>query len=299
LSLNNGKETAKAMRTLIAFSIPMLITNLAAYAFNCFDMFVLVGLASQEELGMYSVAKKAYSVITMIPLNVAMALFPYYGERYGREELGAIRAATAAVSKYLSLLYPPIALGLSALAEPVLVIFAGEKYAGSAPILVIFGFFGALTAFVPMMGYLLITYGKTRQYMAANLASIACALSLAPILIPRLGALTGMALVRGLALALLLAFYTLSTRNLASTDYQVFAKGLIGSVIMALSVYLLQTQLHGPLLLPLYVLVGAVIYGLCVRALRMLSYDDVILLARVFPKPIERFVLLIGKLVAS
>ena len=44
---------------------------------------------------------------------------------------------------------------------------------------------------------------------------------------------------------------------------------------------------------------GTVIYGFCARALRMLSYDDVILLARVFPKPIERFVLFIGKLVTS
>ena len=102
-----------------------------------------------------------------------------------------------------------------------------------------------------------------------------------------------------MTLALLLAFYTLSTRNLASADYRAFVKGLTGSVIMALSVYLLQTQLHGALLLPLYILVGAAIYGLCVRALRMLSYDDVILLARVFPKPIERFVLFIGKLVTS
>ena len=68
---------------------------------------------------------------------------------------------------------------------------------------------------------------------------------------------------------------------------------------MALSVYLLQTQLHWPLLLPLYVLVGTAIYGFYMRALRMLSYDEVVLLARVFPKPIERFVLLIGKLVAS
>ena len=126
------------MRTLISFSLPVLITNLATYAFNCFDMFVLVGLASQEERGMYSVAKKAYSVITMIPVNVAMALFPYYGERYGREELHAIKTATVTVSRYLSLLYIPIALGLSALAEPILIIFAGEKYVGSAPMLMIF-----------------------------------------------------------------------------------------------------------------------------------------------------------------
>ena len=56
---------------------------------------------------MYSVAKKAYSAITMIPVNVAMALFPYYGERYGREELNAIRAATATVSKiFITSLHP-------------------------------------------------------------------------------------------------------------------------------------------------------------------------------------------------
>ena len=299
LSLNDGEETAKAMKTLIAFSVPVLITNLATYAFNCFDMFVLVGLASQEELGMYSVAKKAFSVITMIPVNVAMALFPYYGERYGREELDAIRAATAVVSRYLSLLYIPIALGLSALAEPILIIFAGEKYAGSTPMLMIFGFFGALTAFVPVMGYLLITYGKTKHYMAANLASISCALSLIPLLIPRLGALTSMALIRGVALMLLLIFYTLSTRNMASTDYQTFIRSLTGSTLMALLVYLLQTQFHRDFLLPLYVLVGVAIYGLYVKALKMLSYDDIALLSRLFPRPINRFVFFIGKLIAS
>ena len=48
-----------------------------------------------------------------------------------------------------------------------------------------------------------------------------------------------------------------------------------------------------------YVLGPDAIYGLCARALRMLSHDDVVLLARVFPKPIERLVLLVGKLVAS
>ena len=50
-----------------------------------------------------------------------------------------------------------------------------------------------------------------------------------------------------------------------------------------------KTRLYG-------VLVGAAIYGLCARALRMLSHDDVVLLARVLPKPIECLVLLIEKL---
>ena len=297
-SLNEGKKVLKAARMLIIFSAPMLITNLANYAFNCFDLFALTSLASQEELGMYSVAMKAYTVITMIPMNIAMALFPYYGERYGQEKLSAIKTATSTVSRYLSLLYMPVALGLSAIAEPVLVVFAGAKYVGSSPMLMIFGFFGALTTFVPMMGYLMITYKRTKQYMAANLASITCALSLAPVLIPHLGALLGMALIRGVALLLLLIFYMLGIKNIASVDYQFFAKSLIGSSLMALAVYLIQAWLHEPFLLPLYVFVGAAVYGLYVRALKMLGYNDVVLLSRALPGSLKRIVLSVGSLIS-
>jgi len=287
-----------AMETLLVFSAPVLATNLANYVFACFDRFALVNVATQEELGMYSVAVKAYAVITMIPMNIAMALFPYYGEKYGRAELSAISGATRTVSRYLSLLYVPVALGLSATAEPVLIVFAGGKYAGSAPILMVFGFFGALTAFTPMMGYLLITYKKTKAYMAANLASVLCSLSLAPILIPRLGVLIGMSLVRGVALALLLAFYTLSTRRMASVDCISFGKALLGASLMAILVYSVQSWFQEPLLLPLYMLLGAVVYGLCMRLLKAVSYADVVFISSVFPRPLRRFALSLGGLIA-
>ena len=50
----------------------------------------MVALDTTEEVGVYSVALRAYVVITMIPLNIGLTLFPYYGERYGREELEAV-----------------------------------------------------------------------------------------------------------------------------------------------------------------------------------------------------------------
>jgi len=69
-----------------------------------------------------------------------------------------------------------------------------------------------------------------------------------------------MAVVRGSALVLLLSFYALAVRDMASIDYPAFIKSLLGSPLMALAVYAIQTWLHDPPLPPLYVLSGAIIY---------------------------------------
>jgi len=295
---SGGSSVLATMKALLAFSAPILATNIANYIFTCFDMFALTNLGTPEELGMYSVAMKAYTVITAIPINIAMAIFPYYGEQYGREDEEAIRTATITISRYLSLLFTPVALGIAAVAGPILVIFAGEKYVGSTPILMVFGFFGALTALIPMMGFLLITYKRTKAYMAANLSSVLLSLSLAPLLIPCLGVLVGMAFVRAIALVLLLAFYILCTRHIASVDCRSFAKGLLGSSIMAIVVYLAQYWLQDPLLLPLYVLLGVLVYGACIKILRALSWDDVLFLSRALPGPLKRTALAVGRLLA-
>jgi len=289
---------SNSLRALLKFSWPILITNLAYYAFRFFDRFIIVFTGSKEELGMYSVAFKAYTVITMIPLNVAMAVFPYYGERYGREELRAIRQGTILASKYLSIFFVPVALGLAVVAEPVLVFFAGAKYAGSSMILMVLGIFGALTAPAPLLGYLLITYKRTKAYMVANLISVGASLALAPFLISHLGVLMGTALVRGIALLALMALYTAYSRQIAPVDWVSLAKGLTAGFIMASAVYALEFWLSKPIFLPLHIAVGALVYGACIRLLRVLNGRDVVLLSNALPKSIRGLVLALGRLVA-
>ena len=293
------KEVVSSLRVLLKFSWPILITNLANYSFRFFDKYILAFLGSKEELGVYSVAFKAYTAITMIPLNIAMAIFPYYGVKYGRDDLAAIRQSTFLVSKYLSLLFVPVALGLAVVAEPVLVFFAGAKYAGGAKTLMILGFFGALTAPTPLLGFLLITYKRAKTYMVANLASVGASLALMPLFVPSLGVLLGTALARGLAMVFLLIFYTATTRDLALLDWPSLARGLVAGLIMASAVYGVQAWLSNqPIFLPIYVALGALVYGACIRLLRALNDRDVVLLSNAFPKNMRGLVLALGRLLA-
>ena len=289
----------RALKALLKFSWPILITDLAGFLFLWFDSFVIVLTGSPKELGLYSVALKVYSMITVVPLNIATALYPYYGEQYGRGKLEEIRAMTFAVSRYLSFLFIPAALGLAVVAEPTLIIFAGEKYAGSAPLLMVFGFFGSLTAFTPALSRLLITFKRTKALMVANLASVFISLLFASAAIHSLGLLLTVALARGIASVLLLGFYVLSTKDVASVDLRSLAKGLICSLIMATTVYVVELWLGSSIFsLAIYVAIGAFVYGVCLRVVRGLSYQDVLTLSGVLPGRSKKLLVMIGRLIA-
>ena len=288
----------KTLGGLLAFSWPIFIRDLATYLFNRFDILTVMALGTTEEVGVYSVALKAYVVITMIPLNIGLALFPYYGEHYGREELEAIRSSTLLVSRFMALFFTPVAMGLAAVAEPVILVFAGRKYLDSAPVLALISFFAALTALTPMLGYLLITHERTKAFMAANLAAISCSLALAPIFSAWLGPLLGIALMKGLALTFLLAFYLALTRELADIDGRAMLKGLAGSVLMAVVVFYVQVWLGRAIFLPIYVLLGALIYAAWLRVVRGLSHEDVLMISHVFPLKLRGLVVWVGRLVA-
>ena len=208
-----------------------------------------------------------------------------------------IKLATRNASRYLYLFYLPAALGLATLSRPILVIFAGEKYECGAPLLAIFGLFGALTTLIPMLGYLLITYGRTKTYMATNLASVFGSLLLAPLLISSFGVLMGVAVMKGVASIILLLAYLLSLRGSLAIDWRAVAKASLASLVMASVVFALQLYLIPAYFLLVHVAVGALIYGACVRALRMLSRRDARLLTSIVPgalkKPVLSIILLL------
>ena len=287
------QSALEAVKKLWRFSWPILVTNLANLGFLWFDrLLILLEVvqrgAGRGELGVYDVAMKAYTAITMVPINISMALFSFYGESYGREDREAIRSLTLLASRYLSLLFVPTAMGLAVLAGPTLMLFAGEKYMSGADVLFIFGFSGALTALIPMLSYLLITYERRMTFLAANMAAIAGSLTLSPVLLPAYGLRLGTAFIRGVANVLLLIFYLLATREMVQVDSRALVKALVGSSIMACAVYLFQALWLDVALLPAYILVGVLVYAACVRLMRALSDEDVEVLSGVFPPRLRK-----------
>lgn len=78
----------------LKFSGPLFLTVVVAFFYGWFDRAVLLTFVPLGELAIYNVAHMAYGVLATIPSALSTALFPYYGERYGRDEHEAIKAGT-------------------------------------------------------------------------------------------------------------------------------------------------------------------------------------------------------------
>ena len=278
---------------LLRFSWPLLAASVVLFIYNWYDQALVIAFLPLESVGIYDVSRRAFGVLSGVSAALGQSLFPYYGMTYGKKDHKAISVAIKRASRYTMLIVFPLTLGLFSTAKPSITLFAGQRYESGWPILAIMAVFGLTLGISPALTGLLIIYGKTRTVMLLNIISVASSLALLPTL--RLLGLNGLAVMRGTALllTLLLNIYFLSKVVKVEIDKEAFIKALISSVIMAAAVYLAQQVYYSKFLLPIYVLLGAAIYAVEMRALKVLNQSDVQLLTQLLG---ERKAALITKL---
>jgi O-antigen/teichoic acid export membrane protein len=109
-----------------------------------------------------------------------------------------------------------------------------------------------------------------------SLLPIPLSVVVALVLVPVLG-IVGASIARGLSmlLSLLLTWYFVRRKILVKLDSQAIMKSVAASGAMAFCMEALQLLYYSRFLLPLYLLVGASVYLLAMRALRGINRDDV------------------------
>ncbi|RLI13803.1 hypothetical protein DRO33_00575 [Candidatus Bathyarchaeota archaeon] len=278
----SAREAGRILSDIFKFSIPIFATTIVTFASNWFDRAIILGSRDLGELGIYNVALTAYGILMTVPKSVGMAVSPYYGAKFGRKEHEDVRSTTKMISKYLALLFMPTSLGLAALSYLVLMFIAGESYAQGHEILMLISVLGTASIISSILLRYLITYERTIAYMAVKISSIAAGTTLALVLLPLMG-LFGVALAKGISAILLAALCVLATRSEIRLAWSSISRCFLAASVMAALVYVIQALVSSLLLLPAYVLLGAATYGLMVKALGVLSEEDVRILTAVFP----------------
>jgi O-antigen/teichoic acid export membrane protein len=151
----------------------------------------------------------------------------------------------------------------------------GEAYAeGTIPLIILSIFFG-LTLISTALAGLLVVLGQTMLSLKLTALNAAIGIGAAQILLPYLGT-TGAALTRGIALVagLMTTIAALRNRIKLSFDREAFSKSLIASTVMALAVYDIQAIYYNKFYLPIYVLVGGVIYVVMLRVTNAIKPMD-------------------------
>jgi len=270
---------------LVGYSAPLYMTGILSYFSAYVDKFIILFLAGFTTLGIYSVAVMAASVIGFVSSSIGNSLFPQLSELYGRHGRDALKVASIKASRYIFLIFVPLAVGLAATSYPTIMLFVGASYESGWLPLTMISMAMALTCAGVVVNNLLLSLGFTRTFFEANMlgvvvGAVCCALLVAPF------GSSGAALGRVALMTTSFGYLAYTLRRVFGLhfDPDAFKKSLVGSTVMAIAVGLLQFVWLDGRLLPLYVFVGGLFYVLMLRFLNALNNEDVKLLHEFMPK---------------
>ena len=289
-----------SLKRLLRFSLPLMPGNSAGFAYGWYDRALVLPYTSLAELGIYNATLTAFGVLSGISGGIATALYPAYAEIQTSKGKPGLQDAIHVASRYVSFIAIPLALGLVATAKPALSLFVGSTVRARSTALQIMTLFFALTVVGNAFASIFLLLGETATASVATTASVAASIVTALLLLPTFG-ISGAAISRGVGMlvSFILTLALVRRRIRLSFDLEALWKSFAASIAMAIIVWLTQYVFYNRLLLPAYIIVGAVTYLIGLRLLRALRPADIQLGMQFLGKRYEPLVNLVGKILGN
>src|SRR5690606_38788102 len=125
-------------RWMFSSSGPLMLNHLLATIFWRIDLWILRPLAGAASVGIYSVGLKYLDGLNIVPSVFTLAVFPLMS-RYARQASDSLLRAYVLSLRLLVIVSLPLALTISALAEPLVWLVGGAEYLNIASSVWIFG----------------------------------------------------------------------------------------------------------------------------------------------------------------
>jgi len=161
------------VKQLLPLAFPLMLNNLLNVVFFRFDTFIIKAFgAGQGDLMVtqYDIAYKVISVATILPPIVTFAVFPLFSRRAASERAGLAQAQNRTLQALLLVAFP-IAMGMSVLATPLVLLINGRNAAQylpiSAQVLAILAWFLPLSFANGLLQYVLIAVNQQRAITRA------------------------------------------------------------------------------------------------------------------------------------
>jgi O-antigen/teichoic acid export membrane protein len=266
-------------KDLLKFSAPLYLGDFAWYAWTWFDRALLVPLVTLSQLGAYNVSITAFGVLNSMPGAISGTLFPYYSHLYPNVNAGSqtkdLENAITRASRYVSFLTIPLSIGMAVTALPAATLLAGSEYADSAFPLAVLSISLAAGCLVAALSSVFVVLGRTGTSAGVTIASVVVSLLFGFAAIPYLG-IVGASLARGVSLIVTLGLSILLLRRLVRLrfDTSAYRSAWLASLPMAAVVLIVEGLLYSKYLLPLYVVVGGIVFFLAARLLHIVKQED-------------------------
>jgi lipopolysaccharide exporter len=172
---------------LMTFSKWLFLTSVVEFFYGRMANLIVGRWSGAAALGMLSMAREISGMVSReLAAPVNRAVFPGYAQLKGDPSL--LRRSYLKVTSVLILLIMPAGVGLSLLAEPIVTIALGSRWAEATPLLRILALNGVLTVFLSTAHHVNLAVGMSRSTSLVLAAHAALTIPLMLWLVPRAGA---------------------------------------------------------------------------------------------------------------
>ena len=290
LSHFKGEPNILSGQVMLKYSLPVLFSGLISYGAAYSDRFVVAGLLNLSSLGVYNFALLVSSAIGFIAAPFNNILMAKFSESFGRGEKDAIAVNVRTSSLLLTSFYVPLALGIAALSPVILDLLGGSIYVAGSFALSIIMFFSSFFIAQNILTQAIASVKRTSVFLYSSTAALGSNVILSLILIPHLG-LIGAALGYSSVAAVtfsILYFYA-RREGIVYFDSSGTLKVWLSAFVMFLIVHASLKELGTSLyLLPVYIVVGVLIYVSMAKVLKFFKREDKETVLSMFPTKYKR-----------
>jgi len=233
------------------------------------DTFIISFLLPEADLGYFGAAQTLVGGFLLIPAAIRVALYPLMA-RYRREDKDLLYQVYRKSSQYLLMLGLPLAVGVTLLAEPLIILVYGEAFLPAVPVLQLMIWAVVVVVLtVPVARMMLVYNQQSVAGWTRGIGMIASVL-LNLLLIPIWGIVgAGMARVLASLLYYVLIHLFVQMRILQGKRLHVQRGLIIATLVMAAAVWPLR---EFPL--PIPILAGIIVYGVASILLGVVTVED-------------------------
>ncbi len=299
---NGGSIGAHEIRPLLAFSGPIYVSTILTLVVGWVDQIFILPFKNVEALGAYNLAVRASIVPNLVSVALVTSLFPKLSEIHARLGTESLRDAFKTATRYAALLGFPVSLLVATLAYPIFILFATVRFVDAVIPLAVMCIASLPTILGLAISPILYTLKQTKLVSATIMVSIIVEATLSYIFLAYLNAdLEAVAVTRLVATVcqFMLGSYLLNRIIRIAYDKEAIWKSTLASLLMVLSLLGLEAlrSVIEPTsfqflvlrlrLLPIYAIVGIIVYVFSLLLLKAIVRRDLELVSDYLPSRLQ------------
>ena len=276
-----------SIKQVISYSIPLGGWDVSQKLSEQLDRYLILILAGAFALGLYAPAVFLGSALFLIPLSLRGPLFTLFTDLSTRNH-NEIERVLNLSSRYLFLIYTPIAF-LATLISPFLVIFLlGLNYITTIFPLSILLLFSTITCLTTILEAVILSFEKSSSLVFANVGGVIISFLTSLLLIPFIG-LIGAALARSSATLMILFLEYLSARRTTKLviDWRMLGYSWLASLIMGIPFLLAWIFVSSFWIMFIALGLGILFYVITIRKSKAVTKEDAHFFSSILPNIIR------------